>query len=292
MIMKQCKPLIICFLAALYLAGCSSLKNILSEEIFNKAGTEWVDSKDKPAIVLGQAELDDNSLIVPVECHRVKIEVAFDEYYWKPYSFKGTAPQSSYHRKNVRPTGAQRKEATSCPAVDARLLLTGHSSRGKAISPSLTAQAGLANGRFAFPIKALAETLARQPATLGVTVTVVHQPNNFIKATLSPTAVAAMKLQSENWLSSEALTTLLMTRIVAALKTNDYQAALPWFRKLEVRGKNLSQGFYYYHIAALAGAGDMTGARARVDAYVKKYGKRGKYYAQVTELMRKNEILN
>jgi hypothetical protein len=286
--MRKYATSIICLLSALPFAGCGHFKNILSEEILDKSGTEWTDSKDKSAniLVLGPAMLSGNNLVVPVKCYQVKVEVAFDEYYWKHYSL-GAPLYSGHHRKNVRLTGEQRKEESPCSLTEGQASVTGVLPSGRAISPALTEQASLRNGSFTFPIKQLAESLSKKPESLAITVAPVNQPDNVVKAVLDAGQVTALNLQSENWLSAEALTTLLMTRISAALKTNDYRAALPWFRRLEERGKGLPEGFYYSHIAALSDAGEYPAARIRMNAYVKKYGKRGKYYPQVVELMSK-----
>lgn len=290
--MKKYSTSIICLLAALPFAGCGHFKNLLSEEVFDKSGTEWIDSKDKSAnpVLLGLATLSGNSLVVPVKCYQVKVEVAFDEYYWKHYSVKGAPLYDGHHKKNVRPTGAQRKDEVPCPLSDAKMSLTGLLSNGQAIRPALSSQASQKDGAFTFPIKQLAESLSKKPASLAIAVALVNQPGNVTKTTLDANQVTTLSLQSENWLSREALTNLLMTRIAAALKTNDYRAALPWFRRLEERGKNLPQGFYYSHIAALSDAGEHSAARVRMHAYLKKYGKRGKYYAQVLELMSKQPL--
>lgn len=270
-------------------AGCSSLSDSPAVEEFDKSGTEWIDSTDKSTntTVLGPAALTGNNLVVALKCYKVKVEVSFDGYYWKYYSVKGKPFWGGFHQMNVRPTGAQRKEEMYCAFTAADMSLTGFLSDGQAISPVLSAQERKENGNFIFPIKNLAQSLPKKPSTLAIAVSLASQPATVAKITLDSNQVTALNLQSENWLNPEVLTDLLMARITTALKSKNYHAALPWFKQLEERGENLPESFYYYYIEALSGSGERALARVQMNAYIVKYGKRGKYYAQVIELMSK-----
>lgn len=83
----------------------------------------------------------------------------------------------------------------------------------------------------------------------------------------------------------ETVTDLLMAKITTALKANDPTKALPEFARLEKLGVSLPESFYYYYTEALERARKREEARARVNDYLKKYGKQGKYYAQIIEIM-------
>lgn len=78
---------------------------------------------------------------------------------------------------------------------------------------------------------------------------------------------------------------IVMKKITIALKANDYAKALPEFEYLERNGSNLPESFYYYHTDTLEKSGKKEEARTHATDYLKKYGKKGKYYAQVIEIM-------
>lgn len=86
-------------------------------------------------------------------------------------------------------------------------------------------------------------------------------------------------------MDKETVADLLMAKITAATKANEPDKALPHFARLEKLGVTLPESFYYYYIESLEGAGKRGEARARVNDYLKKYGRQGKYYAQVIEMM-------
>ena len=78
---------------------------------------------------------------------------------------------------------------------------------------------------------------------------------------------------------------IVMAKITAALKANKYAEALPHFSLLERRGAALPESFYYYYTDTLEKSGQKDKARASAAAYLKSYGKTGKYYPQVVEIM-------
>ncbi|PWF49177.1 hypothetical protein [Massilia glaciei] len=78
---------------------------------------------------------------------------------------------------------------------------------------------------------------------------------------------------------------LLMTKITNAIKENKHEEALPHFVRLEKLGTPLPESFYYYYIQALAGANQKLDAKTRATNYLTTYGKKGKYYAKVIELL-------
>jgi len=78
---------------------------------------------------------------------------------------------------------------------------------------------------------------------------------------------------------------IVMTKITAALKANEYKKALKDFALLEKLGTPLPESFYYYYTDALAKTGKNVEARSHAGDYLKKYGKKGKYYAQIVEIM-------
>lgn len=73
-------------------------------------------------------------------------------------------------------------------------------------------------------------------------------------------------------------------RITKALENRLYRDALPSFRKLAERNKELPESFDYYFIESLASAGEKDEARRMMDAYLAKYGSKGRYYQRVIDL--------
>ncbi len=88
-------------------------------------------------------------------------------------------------------------------------------------------------------------------------------------------------------LAPEVVTDIVMGKIVGKLKKDDYVSALDDFKMLEkLRGDAaMPESFYYYYALALQKSGDKANAQARASAYLKKYGKRGKYYDPVVKIM-------
>ena len=86
-------------------------------------------------------------------------------------------------------------------------------------------------------------------------------------------------------LNREAVVDIFMGKIVNSIKAGDYAAALPHFDRLLKYGGDFPESFYYYHIEALAKSGKKLLAQEKSTAYLKKYGKSGKYYDKVIEVM-------
>lgn len=78
---------------------------------------------------------------------------------------------------------------------------------------------------------------------------------------------------------------IVMGKIVTSLKNSDYKNSLKDFTYLEKSGAALPESFYYYYADALDKSGKKVEARAHASDYLKKFGKGGKYYAQVIEIM-------
>ena len=78
---------------------------------------------------------------------------------------------------------------------------------------------------------------------------------------------------------------LLLAKITTAVKANKYEEALPHFARLEKMGTPLPESFYYYYIQALAKSNQKLDAKTRATNYLNKYGKKGRYYAEVIALM-------
>jgi hypothetical protein len=87
---------------------------------------------------------------------------------------------------------------------------------------------------------------------------------------------------------------LLMSKITSSLKANQAVDALPYFSELEgiesSLTKPLPESFHFYYIDALDKSGDKVKAISRADIYLNKYGKNGKYYGQVIEIMGRLQI--
>jgi hypothetical protein len=78
---------------------------------------------------------------------------------------------------------------------------------------------------------------------------------------------------------------IVMKKITAGLKENNPAKTLPQFAYLEKLGVPLPESFSYYYTETLEKAGKKDAARTHAAAYLKAYGKKGKYYAQVIEIM-------
>lgn len=86
---------------------------------------------------------------------------------------------------------------------------------------------------------------------------------------------------------------LLMSKITTAIKTDKTADALPSFAKLESMepslGKPLPENFHFFYIDALDKSGDYTKALSRCNIYLEKFGKKGKHYGQVIEIMSRSQ---
>src|SRR5450830_1220132 len=80
---------------------------------------------------------------------------------------------------------------------------------------------------------------------------------------------------------------LMMSKILAAIKSGNYKDALPEFERMEKLQKDLPESFYYYYIVALDGAGRTTLAQSRGRTFLKKYGTDSNYYQKVIAIMGK-----
>ena len=49
--------------------------------------------------------------------------------------------------------------------------------------------------------------------------------------------------------------------------------------------KNLPESFYFYQIQSLSKSGRLDDAKDKAKDYLKKHGSKGKYYAEVIEIM-------
>lgn len=82
---------------------------------------------------------------------------------------------------------------------------------------------------------------------------------------------------------------LLMSKITMALKEKRYADALPAMEKIEgmesTMNKPLSEGFHFLYIDTLDKSGNFTKALKRTNVYMEKFGKRGKHYAQVVDMI-------
>lgn len=78
---------------------------------------------------------------------------------------------------------------------------------------------------------------------------------------------------------------IVMKKITDGLKEGKLAATLPHFAYLETLGVALPESFNFYHTDTLAKVGKKDEARAHANAYLKTYGKKGKYYAQIIEIM-------
>jgi hypothetical protein len=94
--------------------------------------------------------------------------------------------------------------------------------------------------------------------------------------------------------SQEVQADLLMAKITTAIKAGRAADALPFFAELESMAPSLSEplpeGFYYNYIVALKKGGDKANALNRAEAYLDKYGKKGRHYDEVIEIVGRLQV--
>jgi hypothetical protein len=82
---------------------------------------------------------------------------------------------------------------------------------------------------------------------------------------------------------------ILMSKIINAEKEGRAADALPSMAKLESLEPNLSEPlpeeFHYLYITTLDKAGDHANALRRANIYVEKFGRQGKHYAKVVDII-------
>ena len=88
-------------------------------------------------------------------------------------------------------------------------------------------------------------------------------------------------------LDDEIKQDLLMTKILAAIKADQYSKALPIFAYMEKQGKAQPESFYYYYIVALDKTDRSEAAKARAKTFLQTYGKKSKFYADVLAVLAK-----
>ena len=86
-------------------------------------------------------------------------------------------------------------------------------------------------------------------------------------------------------LDPEVLYDVLMDKIVGLLKGGKPELALPYFTRLEYGAASLPESFYFYQMETLERVGQSAEARLKAEAYLRRFGKKGKYYAKVVALM-------
>lgn len=83
---------------------------------------------------------------------------------------------------------------------------------------------------------------------------------------------------------------VVMSKITTLLQANKEAEALPYFQQLEAMDTPLPESFYFYYIDALDKSGDANSALSRAEAYLSRYGKKGKYYGKVVAIMSRLSI--
>lgn len=87
-------------------------------------------------------------------------------------------------------------------------------------------------------------------------------------------------------LAPDVLVDLIMKKITTKIKSGDYASAVDDFVRLDnLKDAKLPESFYYYYAETLEKAGNKHEAHARGNDYLKRYGKKGKYYSQVIDIM-------
>lgn len=95
-------------------------------------------------------------------------------------------------------------------------------------------------------------------------------------------------------LSPRVQADLLMSRITAAVKADNYIGALPDFAELESLAPSLSkplpEAYYYYYVEALDKAGKSAEALHRSEIYIDRFGEKGRYYYKVIPIMSRAQL--
>ena len=86
-------------------------------------------------------------------------------------------------------------------------------------------------------------------------------------------------------LDQKTKTDIVMSKITTAIKEERYKDALPYFLLLEIHGSNLPESFYFYQIQTLSKVFKGNVINIKAQEYLKKFGSKGKYYAEVVEIM-------
>lgn len=83
---------------------------------------------------------------------------------------------------------------------------------------------------------------------------------------------------------------LLMAKIVALVEAQRPAEALPYFAQIEGLGVPLSENLQFLYIDTLDRAGEKGNALKQANTYVEKYGRKGKNYGPVIEIMSRLQI--
>lgn len=92
-------------------------------------------------------------------------------------------------------------------------------------------------------------------------------------------------IQPAQALDKEVQGDILMAKITAALKVDKFSDALPYFEEMELLNLRLPESYYFYYIDTLERAGKQEDALLRAEMYLERFGRKGKYYEQVIELI-------
>jgi hypothetical protein len=81
-----------------------------------------------------------------------------------------------------------------------------------------------------------------------------------------------------------------MQKITTLIKAEKYSDSLPYFAELESSGEALPESFHYHYISALDKAGDSDQAHRRAMFYLEQYGRKGRYYKPVVEVVSRLDL--
>lgn len=91
-------------------------------------------------------------------------------------------------------------------------------------------------------------------------------------------------------LDKEVQIDILTNKITTLVKAGNNAEALPYFEQLEGMQATLPEAFDVMYIDVLDKAGKAEKALERGEAYLKKYGKKGKYYSKVIEVVSRRSM--
>jgi len=111
----------------------------------------------------------------------------------------------------------------------------------------------------------------------------------FVKTLLLSLVLLCIAVQAQA-LDREVQIDILTNKITTLLKAGKNAEALPYFAELEGMQAALPESFDYFYIDTLDKSGKAEKALERSEGYLKKYGKKGKYYGQVIEIMSRRSM--
>jgi hypothetical protein len=85
--------------------------------------------------------------------------------------------------------------------------------------------------------------------------------------------------------NEDAQIDITMAKITNLFKAGKESETLPYFAQIEAMNTVKPERFYYYYVVAESKAGDFHSGNEKGELYLRKFGKSGRYYAEVIQMM-------